>query len=81
MDLAHCQRNPLFGLFPREDAYFGIGRENHSIKSRQILFTLVFYRKRAFEWKCAEARCSGALSIKPFEGRRWRLRRTRPYGI
>jgi len=24
MDLAHRQRNPLFGLFPREDAHFGI---------------------------------------------------------
>src|ERR1039458_2115609 len=39
--------------------------------------TLVFYRKRAFENECAWARCSGALSIKPLEGSRSRVRRTR----
>jgi hypothetical protein len=32
--------------------------------------TLVFYRKRAFEGDCALVRCSGALSIKPFESSR-----------
>ncbi len=39
--------------------------------------TLVFYRKRAFKRKCVGARCSGALSIKPLEGSRPWLRRTR----
>src|SRR5260370_41247556 len=32
--------------------------------------TLVFYRKRAFDGDCALVRCSGALSIKPFESSR-----------
>lgn len=41
----------------------------------------MFYRKRAFEteWGCRR-RC-GALSIKPLEGSRLRLRRTRSMGI
>src|SRR5579864_4651543 len=30
MDLAHCQRNPLFGLFPREDAHFSFRREHRA---------------------------------------------------
>ena len=39
--------------------------------------TLVFYRKRAFENGCAWAGCSSALSIKPLEGSRSRVRRAR----
>src|ERR1700745_1941482 len=39
--------------------------------------TLVFYRKRAFETECVWRLCSGALSIKPLEGSRLRLRRRR----
>src|SRR5258708_31622269 len=39
--------------------------------------TLVLYRRRAFRKKCERARCSGALSIKPLEGSRPWLRRTR----
>ena len=31
MGLAHCQRNPLFGLFPGEDAHFGIRREHRAL--------------------------------------------------
>src|SRR5229473_459816 len=38
---------------------------------------LALYRRRAFRKKCERARCSGALSIKPLEGSRPWLRRTR----
>src|SRR4029077_8999469 len=31
MDLAHRQRNPLFGLFPGEDAHFGFRREHRAL--------------------------------------------------
>src|SRR6267143_3978010 len=39
--------------------------------------TLVLYRRRALRRGCAWARCSGAASIKPFEGSRPWLRRAR----
>ena len=41
----------------------------------------MFYRKRAFETECVWRRYSGALSIKPLEGSRLRLRQTRSMGI
>src|ERR1700688_2737636 len=31
MDLSHGQRNPLFRLFPGEDAHFGFRREHHAL--------------------------------------------------
>jgi hypothetical protein len=31
MDLAHRQGNPLFGLFPGEDAHFGFRREHRAL--------------------------------------------------
>jgi hypothetical protein len=42
--------------------------------------TLALYRMRAFRMEGARARCSGARSIKPLEGSRWRLRRMRQGG-
>jgi len=33
MDLAHRQGNPLFGLFPGEDAHFGFRREHRAFHS------------------------------------------------
>jgi hypothetical protein len=33
MDLAHRQGNPLFGLFPGEDAHFGVRREHRALST------------------------------------------------
>ena len=42
-----------------------------------VRVTLALYRRRAFRKNCARARWSGARSIKPLEGSRPWLRRTR----
>src|SRR5258707_10107046 len=55
----------------------GRGLEVKSLRAHCGRMTLVLYRRRAFRKKCERARCSGALSIKPLEGSRPWLRRTR----
>jgi len=67
-----CGRAECYRLVPRT----GLPEVISAVGIDYRRITLVFYRKRAFENECA-VRCSGALSIKPLEGSRSRVRRTR----
>jgi hypothetical protein len=53
----------------------------HDANEDQVLVSPSAVSEARFEKSVVRAGCSGALSIQRLEGSRWRLRRTRPYGI
>ena len=65
-DLAHCQRNPLLGFFPWENAYFGVWREHRGLHGHGVRMRGYIIRKNQ-HWRLAiahEIACHGKDEVR-----------------